>query len=139
MINRGPIYFLVVAVFALLLPMESVHAQRRDTKPVLKIVKDELAERGNFYVVKGVVHNPNAKPVKNVVIKYYIWKKWMGQDGHGSVIKDTGGMVQATIKYIPPKQSIEFSAVGSNAPVMTVESGLVPDPLEAETIAEWDG
>lgn len=105
----------------------------------LKIVKDELIENGFFYSVKGTVYNPNDKPVKNVVIKYYIWKKWMGQDGHGSAIKETGGLVSSTIKFLPPKQSVEFTAESRNAPIMTRESGLLPAPLgDAELSAEWD-
>ena len=107
--------------------------------PTLKIVKDTLLEFDNFYFVKGVVYNPYNHPVKNVVLNYYIWKKWMGREGHGLVIKETGGLVTANIKYIPPKQSVEFTASGDNtAPVMTPESGLLPDPLDAEISAEWD-
>lgn len=113
-------------------------AQAHNANPALKIVKDDLLEDGNFYLVKGVIHNPNNRAVKNVVVKYYIWKKWMGQDGHGLVIRNTGGLVQSTIKYIPPKQSVDFTASGGdNAPVMSVESGKVPDPLSAEITAEW--
>jgi len=124
---------------ALVIPTPSAHAQRKSAKPELKIIKDDLLERGNFYFVKGVVYNPNNQPVKNVEIRYYIWKKWMGQDGHGTVIRDTGGLVQSTIRYIPPKQSVEFTTTGgTNAPVMTIESGKLPDPLNAEITAEWD-
>ena len=107
--------------------------------PILKITKDDLLEWDNFYVVKGVVYNPNGRPVKNVRINYFIWKKWMGKDGHGSVIKETGGLVSATINYIPPRQSVEFTAEGGDsAPVMTPESGLLPDPIKGEISAEWD-
>lgn len=107
--------------------------------PVLKIVQDSLLEAGNFYFVKGSIYNPNAKPVKNVVIRYYVWGKWRGQDGYGWVIKNTGGLVTATIKYVPPKHTVAFTATGAdNAPVMTPESGLVPDPLDAKITAEWD-
>jgi len=121
------------------MPESFVNAQGKSAKPELKIIKDELFERGNFYFVKGVIYNPNSRPVKNVEIKYYIWRKWMGKDGHGTVIKDTGGLVQTNIKYIPPKQSVEFNAIGgTNAPVMTAESGLLPDPLDAQITAEWD-
>jgi hypothetical protein len=128
--------FLALMVALLTMP---VQAQVPVGKPVLKIIKDDLYERGNFYFVKGVVYNPQNRPVKNVEIRYYIWKKWMGQNGHGTVIRDTGGLVQATVKYIPPKQSVEFTATGGdNAPVMTVESGLLPDPLDAQITAEWD-
>ena len=117
------------------------YADKQDTgaDPGLKIIKDDLLEHSNFYFVKGIIHNPNNEPVKNVKIRYLVWKKWMGQDGHGTIIRDTGGLVQSLIKYIPPKQSVEFTAVGEKtAPVMTVKSGLLPDPIAAEIIAEWD-
>ena len=127
------------AVAAFVVSGALAHAQDKSARPELKIIKDELFERGNFYFVKGVVYNPNSRPVKNVVIKYYIWKKWMGQEGHGTMIRDTGGLVQSTLRFIPPKQSVDFTAIGGNtAPVMTVESGLLPDPLSAEIAAEWD-
>ena len=88
--------------------------------------------------MKGTIYNPNARAVKNVIVRYYIWKKWMGKEGYGFVIKATGGLVVATIKYIPPKQSVEFTATGDdNAPVRTVESGPRPEPIDAEIVAEW--
>lgn len=63
----------------------------------------------------------------------------MGKEGYGNTIRDTGGLVQATIRYIPPRTSIEFVAGGKNAMVMTVESGMIPDPLASPDItAEWD-
>jgi len=40
----------------------------------LRIVRDSLLENGNFYFVKGAIYNPNSMAVKNVVIKYYVWK-----------------------------------------------------------------
>jgi hypothetical protein len=110
----------------------------KDNIPKLKIINDALIEFNDMYCVKGSIFNPNGKAVKNVVIKYYIWEKLMGKDGYGSLIKKTGGLVYATIKYIPPKTSVEFTTSGDNAPVMTVESGLLPDPLNAEITAEWD-
>jgi hypothetical protein len=128
---------LLVASLLVLVSAHPTYGKAND--PELKIIKDALLENGNFYFVKGTIYNPNSKAVKNVVIKYYIWKKWMGQDGHGTMIRDTGGLVSANIKYIPPKQSVDFTAVGdSHAPVMTLESGLLPDPLDAEVTAEWD-
>ncbi len=128
--------FLAVLLASVALPTLAIAKER---PPALKIVKDTLHELGNFYFVKGVVYNPHNRPVKNVVVNYYIWKKWMGREGHGFVIKETGGLVTANIKYIPPKQSVEFTASGDHtAPVMTPESGLLPDPLNAEISAEWD-
>lgn len=124
--------FLIIALFF-------SPAFSKNKSPKLKIIKDDLVVEVNyFYFVKGIVYNPNAKAVKNVLIKYYIWKKWMGKEGHGSVIKETGGLVTSKIKYIPPKTSVEFTAKSLNAPVMTPESGLLPDPLEAKITAEWD-
>lgn len=115
------------------------HSLAQDSVPELKIVKDDLQALGYFYFVKGIIYNPYSRPVKNVNIRYYVWKKWMGKDGHGSVIKETGGLVEANIKYIPPKQTVDFTApANGTAPVMSLESGLVPDPLSAEITAEWD-
>jgi hypothetical protein len=121
--------------FALINPSS---VSSKENGPSLRIVKDGLLEMDNFYFVKGVINNPYNRAVKNVRINYFIWKKWMGKDGHGSVIKETGGLVSATIKYLPPKQSVEFAATGDDsAPVMTVESGLLPDPINAQISAEW--
>jgi hypothetical protein len=72
----------------------------------LKIVKDDLFKQGGFYLVKGSIYNPNAKAVKNVVIKYYIWKKFIGHDDRGSIVKQGGGLVLAKINYLPPKQTV---------------------------------
>jgi hypothetical protein len=111
-------------------------APSQDKSPTLKIVQDSLAERGNFYYIKGSIYNPYEKGVKNVVIKYHIWKKWMGKDGHGLLIKETGGLVESQLKFLPPKQTVEFTATGGdNAPVMVHD---MPDPIEAEISAEWD-
>ena len=129
-----------VAIIVAILAVQpaTAHAQGKDGKPELKIIKDDLLELDNLYFVKGMIYNPSDKPVKNVVIRYYIWKKWMGQEGHGTFIRDTGGLVQSTIRYLPPKQSVEFTATGRTAPVMGAQSGLRPDPLNAEITAEWD-
>ena len=76
--------------------------------------------------------------MKNIVVTYYIWKKWMGTEGHGLAIKLTGGAVSASIKYLPPKQSVDFTATSMNAPIMAPEYRLFPDPIQAEITAEWD-
>ncbi len=123
--------------FLLIVTEWPIHA--KETKPELKIIKDQLMEMNNFYFVTGTVHNPYPRAVKNVIVKYYIWKKWMGKDGHGLRIKETGGLVTAKIKYILPKTSVDFTATGGdNAPVMAVESGKLPDPINAEIAAQWD-
>jgi hypothetical protein len=117
---------------------------RSNAGSTLRIVNDHLVKVndgdciGCLYAVKGSIYNPNNDGVKNVVIKYYIWKKWMGTEGHGSIIRDTGGLVAATINYLPPKQTVEFLATSGNAGVMTEESGLLPDPISAEITADWD-
>jgi hypothetical protein len=95
--------------------------------------------RGCLYAVKGSIYNPNIDGVRDVVVRYYIWKKWMGKDGYGSIIKDTGGLVSATIKYLPPRQTVDFVATSQNAGVMGSKSGLLPDPISAEITAKWEG
>jgi hypothetical protein len=101
-----------------------------------------------LYAVKGSIYNPNNDGAKNVVISYYIWKKYMGEGAPsvnprtGSKLpvmwRSNGGVVTATINYLPPKQTVDFVATSGNAGVMTPESGLVPDPISAEISAEWD-
>jgi hypothetical protein len=138
---------LAVLMFVLLFHGQNKPAVRSDRKSAastLKIVNDQLIKvddsdcRGCLYAVKGSIYNPNADGVKNVVIRYYIWKKFMGKDGHGAALKSSGGLILATIKYLPPKQTVEFTAFGPSAPVMTLQSGLLPEPITAEITAEWD-
>ncbi|HEY1938415.1 MAG TPA: hypothetical protein VGJ33_10820 [Candidatus Angelobacter sp.] len=71
----------------------------------LKIIKGGLFKQGSFYLVKGSIYNPNAKAVKNVIIRYYVWKKFFGHDDRGSIVKQGGGVVIARINYLPPKHS----------------------------------
>jgi hypothetical protein len=125
----------IMVAAANLVPGLTLAADAKPAKPSPMIVKDSMVEKGGNYSVEGVVYNPDTKPIKNVVIKYRIWKKWLGQDGHGAAVKETGGLVTANVKAIPPKQSTEFTATGgSNAPVV---EGQTPDPLEAEISADW--
>jgi hypothetical protein len=118
-------------------------AERKAAGSTLRIVNDNLVKVNDgdcincLYTVKGSVYNPNSDGVKNIVIRYYIWKKWMGKEGNASMTV-TGGLVTATIKYIPPKQTVDFTATSRNAPVMTPASGKVPDPISAEITADWD-
>ena len=70
----------------------------------LRIVRDSLLENGNFYFVKGAIYNPNSMAVKNVVIKYYVWKKWMGQDGYGLRIKQIWRLGLGE-HQIPPREA----------------------------------
>jgi len=114
--------------------------------PKLKIIKeglftkcDRLTDCPNcLYFVKGTVYNTNETPVKNVRISYYIWKKFKGDASKGLILKETGGLVTASIKYIPPKSAVEFIADSDDAPVFTIESAIRPDPLNAIITAEWD-
>jgi hypothetical protein len=126
---------LIPALLAAVVFMAAAPARAADEQPSVMIVKDALAEKAGFYRVEGVVYNPNTKPVHNVVIKYRVWKKWQGQDGHGAAVKDNGGLLTATVKSIPPKQSTEFVASGgNNAPVV---AGETPEPLKADITADW--
>lgn len=109
----------------------------------LRIVNDNLVKGnlpgsrfvGTGFAVKGSIYNPNDVGVKNVVISYLIWKKFMGKEGHGSVVKETGGLVVARIKYIPPKQTVDFLAEGDAPRYIHVE----PDPINVETVtADWE-
>jgi hypothetical protein len=143
---------ILVAMFAVTVIAVCTPIARSDDQPAppklagdtLKIVDDNLVKVdqgecvGCLYAVKGRIYNPNSDGVRNVSVRYYIWKKWMGKDGHGSLIKERGGLVWATIKYLPPKQTVEFTAIGPSAVVMTEQSGLLPDPINAEITAEWD-
>ena len=120
----------------------------------LRIVNDHIVKVndgdciGCLYAVKGSIYNPNNDGVKNVVINYYLYKKYMGEGAPtanpitGNSVpkmwKTNGGAVTATIQYLPSKQTVDFLATGKNAPVMTPESGLAPDPLSAEINADWD-
>jgi hypothetical protein len=142
-------------------------SQHKDAGSTLRIVKDSLigvpteSPRGypfRCYVVKGSIYNPNNIAVKNVVVRYYIWKKFMGKDGHGEELKRdggyatiedlkrTGGLVYAIIKYLPPKQTADFIATGDfsestgfpAAPTFSDGSELFPGTISAEISAEWD-
>jgi hypothetical protein len=131
-----------VAVFFALIAVPSSYGYGQATKKTavksaastLKIVKDGLFKQGSFYLVKGSIYNPNAKAVKNVVIRYYIWKKFIGHDDRGSIVKQGGGLVIARINYLPPKQTVEFTT-DDGAPVYV---DVEPEPLKAEITAEWD-
>ena len=123
---------------------------RNNAGSTLRIVNDHLVtvNDGDWYAVKGSIYNPNNDGVKNVVISYYVWKKYIGdaapkvnpRDGTKlpTVWRTNGGLVSATIMYLPPKQTVDFIARGDDAFVMTPESGLVPDPISAEITADWD-
>ncbi len=112
-------------------------ASAKNAGATLRIVKDSLSDSEEFYVVKGAIYNPNNRGVKNVVIKYYVWKKFMGHDDvkRGSIVKETGGLTIAKINYLPPKQTVEFTTSDSSA---VKYMDMKPDALNAEITAEWD-
>ena len=100
-------------------------------------MKDELVEVGYRYQVKGAIHNPSKYPMKDVKVRYLVWKKFKGvhDERWGPITERTGGEVLAEIKYLPAGQTVEFTAVGTE-PVQTYTNTL-PDPLEAEIEAKW--
>jgi hypothetical protein len=96
------------------------------------IVTDQLMESpdGFHYRVIGKVYNSSDKALVNVTIVYNIWKK---NFPNGSLVIGTDGQVSARIKYLPPKQMVDFVAIG-NAPLI---SSSEPEPIEAEIMAEF--
>jgi hypothetical protein len=195
-VNAKVIMALAVLLSAVGAPAQQPERTVNTTAPALKIIRNSLHDRESGYVVNGTIYNPNAKAVKNVVIKYYIWKKYMATEDSkrnqdeaeetkaklkieiaayreqidairaepgvntapaantqaaaeivalqrkivDAVLRyprpaQTGGLVTANINYIPPKQSVAFTATGCCADVMTHE---MPDPLSAEITAEWN-
>jgi len=135
---------MMAVVFALSSVVSAQQASRKPAGQTLRIVNDKLVRVndgdcvGCKYGVKGSIHNPNDVAVKNVVISYRIWKKFMGKDDvkRGSIVKENGGLVVARIKYVPPKQTVEFLADEGVAPVYR---DVEPDPVNAEEItADWD-
>jgi len=143
------IVFLAVLVSEVGVPAQSKPPTKASseapTMPALRIIQDSLHRQGEYsYLVKGTVYNPHDKAVKNVVIKYYIWKKYMGRncepfDGQCKRLQ-TGGLVTATLKYLPPNLSVEFTATqeSANCCADVLPNNGMPDPLVAEITAEWD-
>ena len=96
------------------------------------IVNDQLmvSSDGFHYRVIGKVYNSSDKALVNVSIVYNIWKR---NYPNGSLVKGTDGQVAAHIKYLPPRQMVDFVATG-NAPLI---SSSEPDPIQAEIMAEF--
>jgi hypothetical protein len=96
------------------------------------IVNDQLMESpdGFHYRVVGKIYNSSDKALVNVYIVYNIWKKYYP---NGSLVKETDGQVSARIKYLPPRQMVDFVAAG-NAPIF---SSSQPEPIQAEINAEF--
>ena len=130
------LFFLMFTCVGLVLALQKAPAAKSvpPAGSTLRIVKDSLMETDTRYFVKGSIYNPNSRAVKNVVIKYQIWKKFIGKDGHGSLIKADGGLETALIKYMPPKQTVDFTT-DDNA---SIQLDAKPDPISAEIAAEWD-
>ena len=105
---------------------------RNSASKAAHIVNDQLMETpdGFHYRVIGKVYNSSDKALVNVSIVYNIWKR---NYPNGSLVKGTDGQVAAHIKYLPPKQMVEFVATG-NAPLI---SSSEPEPIQAEIMAEF--
>jgi hypothetical protein len=134
----------MAAVFALSGAVWAQQAPRKPAGKTLRIVNDKLVKVnhgdciGCRYAVKGSIYNPNDVGVKNAVISYRVWKEFMGKDDakRGRAVKETGGLVVARIKYIPPKQTVEFLADEGDAPVYV---DIEPKPVDVEEVtADWE-
>ncbi len=141
--RRATISLLLLVAFAASAQQPKPPAKApSDAPPALKIIQDSLQKQGEYsYLVKGTVYNPHDKAVKNVVIKYYIWKKYMNCTPLIGQCKrlQTGGLVTANLKYLPPKQSVDFTATQESASCCADQlPNEVPDPLSAEITADWD-
>jgi hypothetical protein len=116
-------------------PVNTAAAQapiRNAASKAAHIVNDQLMESsdGFHYRVIGKIYNSSDKALVNVSIVYNIWKK---NYPNGSLVKGTDGQVSTHIKYLPPKQMVDFVATG-NAPLI---SSSEPDPIQAEIMAEF--
>jgi len=106
-------------------------------EPVPKLIKDELVKVGYDYQVKGSIHNPSKSAMKDVKVRYLVWRKFKGvkDDRWGEITERTGGEVTAQINYLPAGETVEFTAIGSERVPTYVDT--VPDPLQAEIEAKW--
>ncbi len=116
-------------------PADATAAQlplRSAASKAAHIVNDQLTESpdGFHYRVVGKVYNSSDRALVNVVIVYNIWKKYYP---NGSLVKEADGQVSARIKYLPPKQMIDFVAMGE-APIFSTDK---PQPIEAEITADF--
>jgi hypothetical protein len=98
-----------------------------------RIIQESLFRQNDFYGIRGTVFNPTDRAMKNVTIKYYLYKSHMGKPNEGLVVHDTGGLVEARLAYLPPKTPIDFVAYSENAPT----GGRIPE-IASEITAEWD-
>lgn len=94
------------------------------------IVSDKLVEsaNGEDYQVVGKVYNSSDKALADVVIIYRIWKEHY-PNGF-KLVNPTAGRVFARIKYLPPKQTVNFVATG----VAPVFPSAQPDPIDSPEI-----
>jgi hypothetical protein len=101
--------------------------------PMPRIIQESLFKQGYFYGVQGTVFNPTNHAMKNVVIRYYLFKSHMGKPDEGLLVQRTGGLVEARLNYLPPQTPVQFIAFSENAPT----GGRIPE-VQAEITAEWD-
>ncbi len=116
-------------------PSDAVAAQapiRNAASKAAHIVNDQLMESqdGFHFRVVGKIYNSSDRALVNVYIVYNIWKKYYP---NGSLVKQTDGQVSARIKYLPPRQMVDFVAAGE-APIF---SSAQPEPIQAEITAEF--
>lgn len=110
----------------------SILSCRSPEPPVLRIIKEDLVVSGPVYIVEGIIHNPSSESAENVVIEYEIWGKLKNPSREIRGIIEDGGLVRSEIKYLPPGQSVSFTARGQRASVMERTRGIFPDPLKAK-------
>ena len=48
--------------------------------------------------------------------KYFLLKSHTGKPNEGLLVETTGGLVEADLRYLPPKTPVEFVAYSENAP-----------------------
>jgi hypothetical protein len=101
--------------------------------PMPRIIQETLFKQNMFYGVRGSVFNPTDRAMKNVIIKYYLFKSHMGKPNEGLLVQATGGLVEARVRYLPPHLPVEFVAYSENAPT----GGRTPE-VEPEITAEWE-
>jgi len=101
--------------------------------PTPRIIQESLFKQNTFYGIRGTVFNPSDRAMRNIVIKYYLYKSHVGKPNEGILVHDTGGLVEARVAYLPPKTPIDFIAYSENAP--TGGRTLV---ITAEITADWD-
>ena len=108
---------------------------RSEASKAVHVVSQQLGETadGFSYRVVGKVYNSGDKALANVVIVYQVWKKYYP---NGFQLSGTKGQVMAHIKYLPPKQTIDFEATGTAPTFPSAEPGPLDDPEIKAAFAE---